>query len=42
MNGSNLITISKLDVTDPESRTGNDSQYPLTKLYNFGVRVNFL
>ncbi|HEY5687055.1 MAG TPA: TonB-dependent receptor [Yeosuana sp.] len=42
MNGSNLITISELDITDPESRTANDSQYPLTKLYNFGVRVNFL
>tara|TARA_R110002126_G_scaffold72364_1_gene180913 strand:- start:89033 stop:92116 length:3084 start_codon:yes stop_codon:yes gene_type:complete len=42
INGSNLITISELDITDPEARTANDSQYPLTKLYNFGVRVNFL
>jgi len=42
LNGTNLVTISKLDVTDPESRTGSDSVYPLTKLYNFGFRVNFL
>ncbi|WP_242095149.1 SusC/RagA family TonB-linked outer membrane protein [Aestuariivivens sediminicola] len=42
MNGLNLITISKLDLTDPESRTANDSQYPLTKVYNLGVKVNFL
>ena len=42
LNGTNLITISELDITDPESRTGADSVYPLTKLYNFGVRLNFL
>jgi TonB-linked SusC/RagA family outer membrane protein len=42
LNGTNLITISKLDITDPESRTGSDSVYPLTKLYNLGFRVNFL
>lgn len=42
LNGANLITISKLKITDPESRTGSDSQYPLTKIYNLGVRVGFL
>lgn len=42
LNGTNLITISKLDITDPETRTGSDSVYPLTKVYNFGLRVNFL
>ena len=42
INGANLITITKLDITDPESRTGDDSEYPLTKIYNFGLRVTFL
>lgn len=41
-NANNLITISKLDITDPESRTGAIQEYPLTKLYNLGVRLNFL
>lgn len=42
LNGANLLTITKLDITDPESRTGSDSQYPLTKIYNLGLRVSFL
>tara|TARA_R110002051_G_scaffold302302_1_gene370650 strand:- start:12386 stop:15493 length:3108 start_codon:yes stop_codon:yes gene_type:complete len=42
LNGTNLITITELDITDPESRTAADSDYPLTKLYNFGIRLNFL
>jgi TonB-linked SusC/RagA family outer membrane protein len=42
INGANLITITNLDITDPESRTGSDSEYPLTKIYNFGLRVTFL
>ena len=41
LNGYNLITIDKLDITDPESRTGSDSAYPLTKVYNLGVKVDF-
>jgi TonB-linked SusC/RagA family outer membrane protein len=42
LNGANLITISKLKITDPESRTGSDTAYPLTKIYNLGLRVGFL
>jgi TonB-linked SusC/RagA family outer membrane protein len=41
-NGNNLITISKLDIIDPESRAGSIQEYPLTKLYNLGVKFNFL
>lgn len=41
MNGYNLLTFDDLEITDPESRTGNDSKYPLTKIYNLGVKVNF-
>ena len=41
-NGNNLVTFSKLDITDPESRTGSIQEYPLTKLYNLGVKLNFL
>lgn len=42
LNGNNLVTFSKLDITDPESRTASDSEYPLTKIYNLGVKLNFL
>lgn len=41
LNGYNLLTFDKLDITDPESRTGSDSAYPLTKIYNLGVKLNF-
>lgn len=41
-NANNLITFSKLKIIDPESRTNSTPQYPLTKLYNFGVKLNFL
>ena len=41
-NGNNLLTFSKLDITDPESRGGSIQEYPLTKLYNLGVKLNFL
>jgi TonB-linked SusC/RagA family outer membrane protein len=41
VNGYNLLTFDKLDITDPESRTGSDSKYPLTKIYNLGVKVQF-
>ena len=40
-NANNLITISKLKIIDPEARTSRP-QYPLTKLYNLGVKINFL
>jgi hypothetical protein len=41
LNGYNLITVDNLNITDPESRTGSDSAYPLTKVYNLGVKVDF-
>lgn len=41
-NANNLITFSKLTLTDPESRTNSAPEYPLTKLYNLGLKFNFL
>jgi TonB-linked SusC/RagA family outer membrane protein len=41
-NANNLVTFSKLTITDPESRTGSVQEYPLTKLYNLGLKLNFL
>jgi hypothetical protein len=41
-NANNLLTFSRLKIIDPETRTGSIQEYPLTKLYNLGLRVNFL
>lgn len=41
VNGYNLLTFDSLIITDPESRTGDRSAYPLTKVYNIGFKVNF-
>jgi hypothetical protein len=40
-NGYNLLTFDKLKITDPESNTADDSRYPLMKIYNFGIKVDF-
>lgn len=39
--GFNLLTFSPLDIIDPEGLTTNTGGYPLTKLYNFGLTINF-
>jgi hypothetical protein len=41
LNGYNLITFDRLKIADPESRTGSDSKYPLTKVYNIGLTLDF-
>ena len=39
--GYNLLTFSKLKVIDPEGQTTRTGDYPLVKLYNFGLNINF-
>lgn len=38
VSGYNLLTFSPLKIIDPEEQTG---EYPLSKLYNIGLTVNF-
>lgn len=40
-NGYNLITLDKLKIADPESRTSDRPNYPLTKVFNVGLKVGF-
>ncbi|MCD8032044.1 MAG: TonB-dependent receptor [Bacteroides sp.] len=42
--GYNLLTFSKFKANDPESRGGEWGEfikYPMTRVYNFGINVNF-
>lgn len=39
--GYNLLTFSRLKVIDPEGQTTRTGDYPLVKLYNFGLNINF-
>lgn len=39
--GYNLLTFSPLKHIDPESVTNNFGDYPLVKLYSFGLNLNF-
>lgn len=39
--GYNLLTFSPLKLADPESVTSNSGGYPLSKLYSFGLNLNF-
>lgn len=42
--GYNLLTFSKFKANDPESRGGEWGvfmKYPMTRVYNFGINVNF-
>jgi hypothetical protein len=40
-NGYNLFTIDKLKIADPESRTSSRPAYPLTRVFNMGLKVGF-
>ncbi|TDQ73465.1 TonB-linked SusC/RagA family outer membrane protein [Sphingobacterium yanglingense] len=40
-NGTNLFTLSSWDLWDPEVGDGRGVSYPNTRVFNFGVRVNF-
>jgi len=40
-NGYNLVTLDKLKISDPESRTSSRPNYPLTKVFNIGLKVGF-
>ncbi len=40
-NGFNLLTFSDFDIYDPESNPGSNGLYPMTKMYNMGVKFNF-
>ena len=37
----NLLTFSPLKIIDPEGQTTRTGDYPLVKLYNFGLNINF-
>jgi TonB-linked SusC/RagA family outer membrane protein len=42
--GTNLLTFSTFEANDPESRGGgwpNSLSYPMTRIINFGIKVNF-
>lgn len=42
MNGYNLLTFSKLKIIDPEQTARSaDAAYPLVRIYNFGINLNF-
>jgi TonB-linked SusC/RagA family outer membrane protein len=41
INGYNLITFDNLKIADPESKTSTDVTYPIVKIYNIGLKVDF-
>jgi TonB-linked SusC/RagA family outer membrane protein len=41
INGYNLLTFDKLKIADPESKTATDSQYPIVKILNIGLKLDF-
>ncbi|MCD7937928.1 MAG: TonB-dependent receptor [Tannerellaceae bacterium] len=41
LNGYNLLTISKFKLGDPESRTSDRPEYPLTRVFNVGLKLGF-
>lgn len=36
-----LLTFDKLKVADPESKTSNRPDYPLMRIFNVGLKLNF-
>ena len=41
INGYNLLTITRFDWGDPESRQSDRPNYPLTRVFNIGLKVGF-
>lgn len=41
INGYNLLTFSDFDLGDPESRTSSRPSYPLTRVFNIGLKLGF-
>lgn len=41
LSGYNLLTFSPLKIIDPEGQTTRTSDYPLIRLYSFGLNINF-
>lgn len=41
VNGYNLLTFTKFKFGDPESTTSSRPQYPLTRVFNLGLKVGF-
>ena len=41
LSGYNLFTFSPLKIIDPEGQTTRTGDYPLVKLYNLGLNINF-
>ena len=41
LSGYNLLTFSSLKIIDPEGQTTRTGDYPLVKLYNLGLNINF-
>lgn len=41
LNGSNLLTFTNLKNIDPESKSTTGAYYPLTRVFNMGINVNF-
>lgn len=41
-NGYNLLTFTSFKANDPEAQAGfGSTRYPMTRVYNFGINVNF-
>jgi hypothetical protein len=41
INGTNLVTIDKMKIWDPESTSSNGQYYPQSRVLNIGARVTF-